>query len=60
MVIAEISIALVLMACAGLFVRSFTHILAVNPGFDTNNLLTMHITLDSAVYRGVQRNTTVN
>lgn len=50
MVIAEISIALVLIACAGLFVRSFTHILAVNPGFDTNNLLTMHITLDSAVY----------
>ncbi|MCM3869911.1 MAG: ABC transporter permease, partial [Pyrinomonadaceae bacterium] len=51
-VITEVSIALVLLAGAGLFVRSFTRILAVNPGFDTNNLLTMHITLDSLVYSG--------
>lgn len=48
--IAEVSLALVLITCAGLFVRSFAHLLAVNPGFDSNNLLTMHITLDGATY----------
>ncbi|MCM3905779.1 MAG: ABC transporter permease [Pyrinomonadaceae bacterium] len=50
MVISEISVALVLITCAGLFARSFTQILSVNPGFDTNNLLTMHIVLDGTVY----------
>jgi putative ABC transport system permease protein len=50
MVIAEVSLALVLITCAGLFVRSFVHIISVNPGFETTNLLTMHITLDSAAY----------
>lgn len=50
MVVAEVSIALVLITCAGLFVRSFVHVMAVNPGFESSNLLTMHITLDSATY----------
>lgn len=50
MVIAEFSLALILIACATLLVRSFTQLRAVDPGFDTNNLLTMHITLDSGVY----------
>lgn len=50
LVVAEVALALVLITCAGLFVRSFVQILSVNPGFDSNNLLTMHITLDGAVY----------
>jgi putative ABC transport system permease protein len=50
LVVAEVALALVLITCAGLFVRSFVHILSVNPGFDSNSLLTMHITLDGAVY----------
>ncbi|HKG81033.1 MAG TPA: FtsX-like permease family protein, partial [Pyrinomonadaceae bacterium] len=50
MVIAEVSLAFVLVTCAGLFVRSFVHIISVNPGFNSDNLLTMHITLDSATY----------
>jgi putative ABC transport system permease protein len=50
LVIAEVSLALVLITCAGLFVRSFVQLVSVNPGFDSHNLLTMHITLDSAVY----------
>ena len=50
MVIAEVSIALILITCAGLFVRSFIQITSVDPGFQSANLLTMHITLDSAAY----------
>ena len=50
MVVAEVSLALVLVTCAGLFVRSFVHLMSVDPGFDSDNLLTMHITLDGATY----------
>ena len=50
MVIAEVSLALVLITCAGLFVRSFVQMVSVDPGFNSDNLLTMHITLDSATY----------
>ena len=50
MVVAEVSLALVLVTCAGLFVRSFVHLTSVDPGFNSENLLTMHITLDGATY----------
>lgn len=49
-VIAEVSLALVLVTCAGLFVRSFVQLISVNPGFNSENLLTMHITLDGSTY----------
>ena len=49
-VIAEVSLALVLVTCAGLFVRSFVQLISIDPGFKTENLLTMHITLDGATY----------
>ena len=50
MVIAEVSLALVLVTCAGLFVRSFVQLISVDPGFNSTNLLTMHITLDGVTY----------
>lgn len=37
-VIAEVSLALVLVTCAGLFVRSFVQLISVDPGFDSRNL----------------------
>ena len=49
-VIAEVSLALVLVTCAGLFVRSFVQLISINPGFNSENLLTMHITLDGETY----------
>ncbi len=52
LVVAEVSLALVLITCAGLFIRSFVQLVSVNPGFDSHNLLTMHITLDGAAYDG--------
>jgi|SRR6516225_4486397 len=41
LVVTEIALALVLMAGAGLLIRSFARILSVTPGFEQRNLLTM-------------------
>jgi putative ABC transport system permease protein len=48
LVVAEVSLALVLVTCAGLF--SFVHLMSVDLGFNSDNLLTMHITLDGVTY----------
>src|SRR5690606_1728734 len=38
LVAAEVALALVLLVASGLLIRSFTHILAVDPGFDTEGI----------------------
>ncbi|HEV7674715.1 MAG TPA: ABC transporter permease [Candidatus Angelobacter sp.] len=43
LVIAELAVALILLAGAGLLVRSFSRLLAVDPGFDFHNVLTARI-----------------
>ncbi len=43
LVIAEVSIAFVLLISAGLLFRSMRHLLSVDPGFDPSNLLTMQV-----------------
>ncbi|HKQ77449.1 MAG TPA: ABC transporter permease [Blastocatellia bacterium] len=47
-VVAEIMFALVLLAGAGLLIRSFTRVLDTKPGFESRNLLTMQIPASSA------------
>ena len=51
-IVAEIAVALSLLAGAGLITRSFINLLQADPGFNPKNLLTMHITLNAAAYRG--------
>ncbi|HEV2379671.1 MAG TPA: ABC transporter permease [Terriglobia bacterium] len=50
LVIAEIALAFVLLICAGLMLKSFARLRAVNPGFDPHNLLTALIQLSDIRY----------
>ena len=40
LLVIEIGVALVLLACAGLLVRSFMHVMSYDSGFDASNTLT--------------------
>src|SRR5207253_105952 len=51
LVVAEISFALVLLTGAGLMLKSFVRILAVDPGFRSGNVLTATVDLPNSVYR---------
>ena len=55
LVIAEVAVALVLLVGAGLLLRSFSRLLNVDPGFQTDNLLTMQIALPATKYREPQQ-----
>jgi putative ABC transport system permease protein len=50
LVISEIAIALVLLIGAGLLIKSFLKLQAVEPGFNPDNLLTLRIWLSSSRY----------
>ena len=45
LLMAEVALALVLLAGAGLLIRSFAHLASVDPGFDPANLVTMKLSL---------------
>ncbi len=47
LVVAEVSLALVLLASSGLMIRSLANLLSANTGFDGNGVLTFRLTLPS-------------
>jgi putative ABC transport system permease protein len=51
LVVAEISMALAVLIGAGLLVKSFMQVQQVNPGFNPQGLLTMHLSLPDFKYR---------
>jgi putative ABC transport system permease protein len=50
LVIVQVATSLVLLVGATLMVRSFAHVLSVDPGFDDENLLTAEVALPAADY----------
>jgi putative ABC transport system permease protein len=52
LVVAEFALALVLLASAGLLVKSFAKIQEVSTGFDPDGVLTMRLVLPEAKYKG--------
>ncbi|HYE72357.1 MAG TPA: FtsX-like permease family protein, partial [Blastocatellia bacterium] len=41
LVVAQVSISIIVLICAGLFLRSFNRVLQIDPGLSTENLITM-------------------
>lgn len=54
LVIAQIALSLILLACAGLFVRSLQNAQNADPGFDPNNVLLTTFDLDPMGYTNAQ------
>jgi putative ABC transport system permease protein len=50
LLVVEVSLALVLLVGAGLLTRSMARLLGIDPGFNTENLLTMRLNLRSEAY----------
>lgn len=55
LVVAEVALAVTLTIGAGLLLRSFTSLMAVNPGFDPAHILTWQMTLPSRIQTQEQR-----
>ncbi|MCZ6836167.1 MAG: ABC transporter permease [Planctomycetota bacterium] len=57
LVIGQIAMALALVVSAGLMIRSFSKLRQVDPGFDTNNLLTLRTSLPEYNYVSLEQRT---
>jgi predicted permease len=57
LVVAELAMALVLLAGAGLLIQGFRRLRMVDPGFDPQNVLTMELQLPQSRYAEVPRQT---
>jgi putative ABC transport system permease protein len=51
LVVSEVALALILLVGAGLMLRTFQHLQAVDPGFDPHHLLTLEVAAGGKAYR---------
>jgi len=59
LVVSEVALALVLLISAGLMIRSLHRLFQVNPGFDPQNVLTVHLPLSGERFRNLPTSTIV-
>jgi predicted permease len=50
LVVAQVTISIIVLICAGLFIRSLSKARQTDPGFQTDKLVTMRINLDALAY----------
>jgi predicted permease len=55
LVVSEMALALVLLICAALLIRTFVSLRGVNPGFDPHNVLTLQVSLNGSSYSTTAR-----
>jgi putative ABC transport system permease protein len=55
LVVGEVALSMMLLIAAGLLVRSFVHLLRVDPGFDPQNVLTMNVSIPTVKYADAQK-----
>jgi putative ABC transport system permease protein len=57
LVISELAVALVLLVGAGLLIKGFSRLRSMNPGFHSENVLTMYLQLSTTRYREIPKQT---
>ena len=55
LIVSETALALVLLICTGLLVKSFVRLVRIDPGFNAENVLTLHVDLPEEKYKEPSR-----